>query len=114
MEFPISFFLDYAWNPEKIDAGLQTLYKAMGRRRICVNTQRISPILFPPYQYNGRRNTELLSPETYSLNIMTSASVVRDYNNTAAKADTSRRVAAGYRDAYFELVLPPARPGHLE
>ena len=32
MEFPISFFLDYAWNPEKIGAARPSkIHRAMGR-----------------------------------------------------------------------------------
>jgi len=113
MEFPISFFLDYAWNPEKIDAvDLQRYTRQWAADQFGSKyATDIADIISAYTKYNGRRKPELLSPETYSLNNYDEAqAVVREYNNLRAKAEhIGDALPAGYRDAYFELVLHPVQ-----
>ncbi len=111
MEFPISFFLDYAWNPEKIQA------KDLGQYTIdWVREQfgdeyatEIAGIIAKYGKFNGRCKPELLSPETYSLiNYREAETVVSDYDSLAAEAqDIYENLLPEYKDAYYQLVLYP-------
>jgi hypothetical protein len=111
MEFPISFFLDYAWNPEEWSAGelpeytKQWVEQQFGKN----NVEDIADILSKYTKYNSRRKPELLSPDTYSLlNYREAETVVTDYNKLAEKAqhiyDT---LPVEYKDAFYQLVLHP-------
>ncbi|HET6256794.1 MAG TPA: glycosyl hydrolase 115 family protein [Puia sp.] len=111
MEFPISFFLDYAWDPDRWPASRLPDYtrqwttEQFGRRF----ADSIAYILTQYARFNGRRKPELLSPDTYSLlNYREADNVVAAYNRLAAQAESiGRRLPAESRDAYFELVLYP-------
>jgi hypothetical protein len=111
MEFPISFFLDYAWDPSRWPAS-----KLPDYTRGWVTEQfgpqfadSIAYILTQYTKFNGRRKPELISPDTYSLlNYREADKVVSDYNQLAAQAQSiGRQLPAETRDAYFELVLYP-------
>jgi hypothetical protein len=111
MEFPISFFLDYAWNPKKITANDLPNYftnwaaKQFGDK----HAKEIGELIQKYSQYNARRKPELLSPETYSLTDYNEFQrIVDEYNNLAVKAQIiSNRISPEYKDAFFELVLHP-------
>jgi hypothetical protein len=111
MEFPISFFLDYAWDPNRWpssklpDFARQWAAEQFGYRF----ADSIAYILTQYTKYNGRRKPELLSPDTYSLlNYQEADRVVSDYNQLAAAAESiGRQLPAKARDAYFEVVLYP-------
>ncbi|MBN2520432.1 MAG: glycosyl hydrolase 115 family protein [Bacteroidales bacterium] len=113
MEFPIEFFLDYAWNPENIQAEDIQLYtenwvsKQFGNEYVC----EIAEILAKYAKYNSRRKPEMLSPETYSLiDYREFETVVNDYNSLAKKAeDIYNKLPAEYKDAYFQLILFPTK-----
>ena len=113
MEFPISFFLDYAWNPDRWPASELPDYtrrwaaQQFGPRL----ADSIAYILTRYTKYNGRRKPELLSPDTYSLlNYREADKVVSDYNRLAAQAESiGRQLPAKDRSAYFELVLYPVQ-----
>ena len=70
MEFPISFFLDYAWKPDAITADKLPSYYVRWATKQFGNTysKDIADILAKYTKYNSRRKAELLSPETYSTN----------------------------------------------
>ncbi|QNE39648.1 glycosyhydrolase [Hymenobacter sp. NBH84] len=111
MELPISFFLDYAWNPDNIKADevgeytRQWAAQQFGEK----HAAGIADILAKYAKYNARRKPELLSQNTYSLiNYSEFATVVADYNQLLAQAETiGRQLPAAAQDAYFELVLHP-------
>ena len=111
LEFPVSFFLDYAWNPDKWNEDNLPQYftkwaaEQFGESR----SKEIGDLIKRYSQYNARRKPELLSPETYSLfNYNEAANIVNDYNNLAAEAiKINQALAPEYRDAFFELVLHP-------
>lgn len=112
MEFPISFFLDYAWNPEKIGAGdLQTYSEKWAASQFGQQEAKaIADILAKYAKYNGRRKPELLDANTYSLNTGEWRNVVDDYNHLLKKAEeTGNSLPAEYKDAYFQLVLHPVK-----
>jgi hypothetical protein len=113
MEFPISFFLDYAWNPDKIPAnGLQKYTEQWAAQQFGEQyAKQIAGILSKYTMYNGRHKPELLDQNTYSLtNYREFEIVAKDYNDLDAEAEQLyQKIPAQYRDAYFELVLHPVK-----
>jgi hypothetical protein len=113
MEFPISFFLDYAWNPDRIKADDLKKYTEQWSAAQFGSTyaKDIADIIAKYGKYNGRRKPELLSPETYSLQNYNEADrIVKEYNDLLARAEKiNNALPAEYRDAYFQLVLHPVK-----
>jgi len=113
MEFPISFFLDYAWNPDKIPAnGLQKYTEEWAAQQFGPQyAAEIADILSKYTKYNGRRKPELLNQDTYSLtNYREFETVAAEYNNLAIEAEQLwAKMPSEYKDAYFELVLHPVK-----
>ncbi|GEP98895.1 glycosyl hydrolase 115 family protein [Chitinophaga cymbidii] len=112
MELPISFFLDYAWNPEKIGAeDLQAYTEGWAAKQFgAPHAKDIAVILSRYAKYNARRKPELLDDKTYSLASGEWATVVHDYNQLLKKAEIiGRALPPAYRDAYFQLVLHPVK-----
>ena len=128
MEFPIQFFLDYAWNPENLPAGRLPEYtkswakQQFGDKYAC----EIADILTKYTKYNGRRKPELLSPITYNIeggdsivtdsltysltNYKEAETIVSDYNKLADKAESIYKLLPPeYKDAYYQLVLFPVK-----
>ncbi|GAB4051231.1 glycosyl hydrolase 115 family protein [Spirosoma litoris] len=112
MEFPISFFLDYAWNPEKIDADqLQTYTENWAADQFGKPHAKAIAYLLARYaKYNARRKPELLDANTYSLSTGEWQTVVADYTNLLKQAEEiNNDLPAAYKDAYFQLVLHPIK-----
>lgn len=113
MEFPISFFLDYAWNPEKIGAGDLQKYTEQWSAAQFGNkyAKDIADLITKYSKYNGRRKPELLDANTYSLNNYKEfETVVKDYNTLLKKAEqVNDKLTAEYKDAFFQLVLHPVK-----
>lgn len=111
LEFPISFFMDYAWNPDKIEANdLPEYYTTWVQKQFGGQyTKEIADILAAYTKYNSRIKPELLSPDTYSrINYREAETVVNDYNNLAKKASgIYDAIKPEYKDAYYQLVLYP-------
>jgi hypothetical protein len=111
MEFPISFFLDYAWDPERITAKELPQYyirwaeEQFGKKY----SNEIADILIKYTRYNSRRKPEMLSPETYSLvNYREAETVVNDYKELYEKAKkTGNALGKAYQDSYYQLILHP-------
>lgn len=80
MELPISFFLDYAWNPTRIKATDLTDYHQRWASQQFGNSHAadIGYLLQKIGQYNSRRKPEMLSAETYSISEW--HSVMNDWN----------------------------------
>jgi hypothetical protein len=111
MEFPISFFMDYAWNPDKITADSLPAYSIKWAEQQFGDkyAKQIADILNKYTKYNARRKPELLSPETYSLtNYNEAETVVKDYNELA---DETKKIYESipeeYKAAYYQLVAYP-------
>lgn len=111
MEYPISFFLDHAWNPEEM-----TVHKMESYPTDWASYQfgeeygeEIGYMLTQYTRFNARRKPEMLSPETYSLHHFNEAErVVKDYNKLAKKAEALyKEIPNEYRDAFYQLVLFP-------
>jgi hypothetical protein len=111
MEFPIEFFLDYAWNPDQWPADRLPEYtKHWGEQQFGAKyAEDIADILTKYTTFNARRKPELLSPDTYSLvNYREAETVVTDYNTIANKAQgIYDSLAPEYKDAFYQLVLHP-------
>lgn len=111
MEYPIEFFLDYAWNPEEWPADRLPEYA----RRWAASQfgeafrDEIARFLTGYTTYNSRRKPELLSPDTYSLDHYREFErVVDEYNALAADAEALyEHIPKAHRDAYYQLVLYP-------
>ncbi|MCF6404893.1 glycosyl hydrolase 115 family protein [Chitinophaga filiformis] len=112
MEFPISFFLDYAWDPEKIGANdLQAYSEQWAAKQFgAAYAKDVAHLLNQYAKFNSRRKPELLDASTYSLGTGEWQRVVQDYNNLLKKAEDIRRaLPMEYQDAYFQLVLHPVK-----
>jgi hypothetical protein len=120
MEFPISFFLDYAWNPEAWPLERLPAYprewaaKQFGAR----HAAEIGELITRYTQYNARRKPELLGPDGHELvkfrefysqvNFGEAERVVAEYNALAARARAlAAKLPPEQQDAYFQLVLFP-------
>lgn len=111
MEFPLSFFLDDAWDPSAMtqlrlaDYPRAWAAQQFGRQQAAA----IGRFLTQYTQFNARRKPELLAPDTYSLTDFHEAErVVSEYNTLAWRAEQiGNTLPSQYRDAYFELVLYP-------
>ncbi|MGC4102428.1 glycosyl hydrolase 115 family protein [Ferruginibacter sp.] len=112
MEYPISFFLDYAWNPEKIAAkDLQNYAEQWAAAQFGKTyASQIADILSKYSIYNSRRKPEMVDASTYSFNYNEWPRVVDEYNELLKKAEhINELLPAAYRDAYFQLVLHPVK-----
>jgi hypothetical protein len=113
MEFPISFWFDYAWAPDRIKAtDLQKYTEQWAAAQFgSKHAVDIADIISKYSKYNGRRKPELLDANTYSLtNYNEAARVTSDYNALLAKAEKiNTDIPAAYKDAYFQLVLHPVK-----
>jgi hypothetical protein len=111
MEFPIDFFLDYAWNPDDYPAErLPEYYHQWAAEQFGeMYSDEIAEIISKYTKYNSRRKPELLSPQTYSLvNYREAETVVKEYNELAEKARSIYDSISGeYKDAFYQLVLHP-------
>jgi hypothetical protein len=111
MEFPIEFFLDYAWNPEEWPAERLPEYTRLWAEEQfgAEYSREIAPILTQYTRFNSRRKPELLSPDTYSLiNYREAETIVNEYKQLAEKAKyIYDSLPAEYKDAFYQLVLHP-------
>ncbi len=111
MEFPIEFFLDFAWNPDHWPVDKMSEYS----RRWAENqfgskfSTEIGSLIDDYTRFNSRRKPELMEPTTYSLiHYREAERVVNEYNELAKKAQSLyEKMPDNYKDAFFELVLHP-------
>ncbi len=112
MEFPISFWMDYAWNPEKIGANDLKKYTEEWAAAQFGNEYaiEIADLLSKYAKYNSRRKPELLDATTYKFNYGEWPHVVKSYNNLLARAEKlNNDLSSEYKDAFFQLVLHPIK-----
>ena len=112
MELPISFFLDYAWNPAAIPAdGVAAYTQRWANQQFGPqHAAAIADILARYAKYNARRKPELLDANTYSLTTGEWARVVADYHQLLTRAEViNQKLPVASRDAFFELVLHPVQ-----
>ncbi|MDR0749837.1 MAG: glycosyl hydrolase 115 family protein [Tannerellaceae bacterium] len=111
MEYPISFFLDMAWKPERFNAqNLSQWTEKWAAEQFGEKYAKDAARMLNLYtQYNARVTPELLDENTFSLeNYNEFETVVNDYKNLALDAlRLYNLMPAEYRDAFDELVLFP-------
>ncbi len=111
MEFPISFFLDFAWAPDAIPAEKLQQYTIdwVKRQFGPVHAEQTAKVIDTYAKYNGRVKPELLSQATYSLvDYREFETVVSDYKNLEAQARyIYHQMPSDLKDAYYQLVLHP-------
>lgn len=109
MEFPIDFFLDFAWNPELWTAERLPEYTRLWAAEQFGEeyAEDISEILEKYTKYNSRRKPELLDKNTYSLvNFREFETVVNEYNEIVDKAKKiSAKLPNELKDAFYQLVM---------
>lgn len=111
MEFPISFFLDMAWNPKQFNSKNLFEYtenwasQQFGKK----HAKEIAELLNTYPKYNRRVTPEMLHSKTYSLEHYNEfQTVVNEYRNLALGAyRIYDELPSQYKDAYFQLVLYP-------
>lgn len=110
MEYPISQFMDMAWNPRKYDVNSITRHT----RDWCAQqfgesqADEVARILNLVCKYNGRCTPEMLDKNTYSLENGEWQEVVNQY--LQLEADALRQynsLPAAYHDAYRQIILFP-------
>jgi hypothetical protein len=113
MEFPTEFFLSLAraparWPKEK----LEEFTKLWAAREFGpAHAVEIADLIAKTLKYNGRRKPELLEPDTYSvIDYLEADRAVADYDAIVSRAEAiGRELPAEARDAFFELVVHPAK-----
>lgn len=112
MEYPISLFMDMAWNPRQYNAA-NILDHTTG---FCTEqfgadqAEEAARILNLYSKYNGRCTAEMLDATTYNLETGEWKKVVDEYNQL--ETDALRQFTTlkpEYQDAYRELILFPVQ-----
>lgn len=111
MELPISFFMDYAWNPEKWNAdNLQDFYTQWAIQQFGgLHTQEIADMLRKYTKYNNSIKHELLDENTYSLTSFNEWERVADEYAVLTKQSEAikKQLPEAYQNAYYQLVHFP-------
>lgn len=110
MEFPISFFLDHAWDPDAIGIPKLTAYPAQWAAQQFgpAYAAEIGELLTRYTQYNSRRKPELIDASTFSLQTGEAERIVRDWHALVQRAEAiEKQLPAKARDAYFQIILHP-------
>ncbi|MGI9649714.1 glycosyl hydrolase 115 family protein [Chryseobacterium sp. RLHN22] len=111
MEFPISFFLEMAWNPKQFNSKnlLEYTEKWAAQQFGEKYAKEIAEMINLYSKYNRRVTPETLDWKTYSLqNYNEFETVLNDYRALALEAlRLKEKIPAEYQDAYFQLVLYP-------
>lgn len=112
MEYPITFFLDMAWNPDRFQANnLQEHTESFCREQFGTTYAKEAARILSLYpKYNRRVTPEMLNYQTYSFNYGEWEKVVNEYNALARDADNLLQEMPGnYRNAYEQLVNFPVQ-----
>jgi hypothetical protein len=111
MEFPISFFLDMAWNPKRFnESNLQEYTDNWAKKQFGEKyNKEIGKVISSYLKFIGRVKPELLNEKTYSLSTYNEwETVVDDYSQLLKEAERlSGLIPDECKDAYFQLVLHP-------
>lgn len=111
MEFPIEFFLDYAWAPDAIPAEKLKQYTVDWCTKQFGPTYAVemAGILDDYTKYNGRIKPELLNEHIYSLvNYQEFENVVNDYKRLEDRARyIYNQIPSDQKDAYYQLLMHP-------
>ncbi|WP_407430506.1 glycosyl hydrolase 115 family protein [Arcticibacter sp.] len=111
MEYPISFFLDMAWNPNRFNANnlLQHTEEWSAQQFGDQYAKEAARLINLYTKYNNRVTPELLDDKTFSLaNYNEFETVVNDYRNLVIDAMRLYYLIPNeYKDAFDQLVVFP-------
>ncbi len=119
MEFPLSFFLRQAWDPEAMTPATLAAYPARWASALfgAGEGERIGDLLTTYGRYAARRKPELIDQDSFPLGPPTGrgpldggvfGGLVAEWNALEAQMlDVRRRLAPEQHDAFFQLVEHP-------
>ncbi|MGY6522276.1 MAG: glycosyl hydrolase 115 family protein [Mongoliitalea sp.] len=111
MEFPISFFLDLAWDPDAIQAeDLPSYYIHWSKQQFGGHfSEDIAKLLALYTKYNSRRTPEMLTSDTYSIeNYREADRIIAEFNELLRRSTAIyQQIPLHYRDAFYQLVHSP-------
>ncbi|SMO37991.1 Glycosyl hydrolase family 115 [Gracilimonas mengyeensis] len=111
MEFPISFFLDLAWNPEAIDAAdLPQYYVNWAEKQFgATYAEEIAEVVKLYSKYSARRTHEMITPETFSIeNYREADRVLEEWKQLYEKAQSIYdKLPESHQSAFYQLGLFP-------
>lgn len=112
-ELPIDFIMRYAWDPTAITADQTFDYTVNWAESIFgkQHAKEVAEIVSSYPKYNLWRKPEVQAPDIFSfVNYNEADYVLKLWQNLAAKAETlGSKIAPEAKDAYYQLVLYPAR-----
>lgn len=112
MEYPITFFMDIAWNPEKFNAHNLKQHTEDFCAQLFGSqyAKEAARILSLYAKYNRRVTPEMLNAKTYSFNYGEWERVVDEYNALALDAhNLGFLLPATYRDTYDQIISYPVQ-----
>jgi Glycosyl hydrolase family 115 len=113
MEFPIEFFLTLAWHPEDWPKERLPEYSTIWAQREFgpKYAPEIAALIAQYTKFNGRRKPELLEPDTFSLvDYQEAEKVLDEWQAITRRAEQIyNSLPENERDAFFQLVLYPAK-----
>ncbi len=117
MEFPIEFFLTFAWDPHRWPKEMITEYTRMWAEREFgpKHAAEIAHIISQYTKFNARRKPELIDPDTFSqVNYQEAESVLAEWQSLVSDAEkVYEELPANTRDAFYEMVLYPTKASAL-
>jgi hypothetical protein len=116
MEFPMEFFLTLAWDPHRWPKESLADYTRMWADREFgpEYAAEIAHIISQYTKFNGRRKPELIDPETFSqTNYREADRVLGDWQALHQAEAIYAKLPSNMRDAFYELVLYPAKASAL-
>jgi hypothetical protein len=112
-ELPIDFIMRYAWNPNAIPAGTERDYTVKWAESIFgkEHAKEIADIVSKYPKYNLWRKPEVQDPRIFSfVNYNEADRVLQLWHDVVAKAEAlETKIAPEAKDAYYQLVLYPAK-----
>lgn len=113
MEFPIEFFLTYAWDPEAWPyERLDDFHRLWAEREFGTeHAAEIADLIAQYTKFNGRRKPELLSPETFSiLHYNEAERIIGGWKDLVKRAEAvAAELPEAHQSAFFQLVLYPIK-----
>lgn len=117
LELPMEFFLRFAWNPAAWSRGGVTAYTRRWAERDFgpEHAAEIADLAARYAKFNGWRKPQLVKPDTFSqLNYREADRVEPAWSDLVARAEKLYALLpADQRDAFYELVLHPAKASAL-
>lgn len=110
MEYPITFFLDMAWDPERFNPDNLVSHSVEFCRSVFgdEHAEEAARLLRTYAKFNRRVTPEKLNHKTYSMNYSEWERVTAEYAKLAVDARVlSEKLPAEYQDAYFQLLGYP-------